>query len=1192
MRTRQLISVVLAAGILISNTGALSPKVKAAENKPEALTQEKVDKENNKYNNNENAVIEFISMSDTHVASYESKKWAFENIGAWSEKIGFAADTVMVDGDIEANEREESPGNSVRFYTAVEQLFEETFGRLPVQFATGNHDIQKNMEQVFDDAGQNEYWHYRSKTGNRYNNYHLKINGIDFITLDYHSAGTYNTFLKDTLQSISREEDYDSGKPIFIQIHSGLSGTTTGSYQDCGNTAAYLQKTLTEWPQAVVMTAHSHYSAEVETGIYQKNFTVVNNGSMDYVEVDSTNGIENEVVNWVQGNLEDKRNELTCNYVTVQEDGTTIIRRFDVTNKRWMGIPWVIDTSAGKEGFRYTAEKFNKVSPWFENNDMTVGQIGETTADLTFGQAADDQLVEYYKITVRDFLTNEEAAYKVLPENADYAGNADYESPKGMTGSFKAYSRYYLRPYPEQMKFYFSGLQQNTRYRILVQAYDSFDNASKVQDIVFKTEGVTEVLPDTLPETIENGKFLDMSFDNSDLTDSEGQVQGEAAGNVTYEEGMKGKAAHVPAGNRNYISLGQNPNMNLENGGSLTINFWVKSKSTSGDAAVISNKNWNSGKNQGWYVGYRLSNLNSIGVNAADGSNRIDFDGYSGFSSNWKMVTILFDRENKVSKIYIDGRESSQKDMSAIGELSTDYPVKIGVDGNGGNGNADFLMDELQMWGRALTDEEIFAMYGTMVYEEDTTDYGEKLQELLEEAEIVIAEYESGIEGVYFDEKTAVRLYDEIAVAKNAQTKEEMQISCAELSYLIEKMRTESTWNAIDKSGFTVEACDSWHGDHDENDYGTTRLYAPEQAIDGNNSTAWHTNWSAGDDGAAAYPFPHYIIIDMKEGYSLSGIERLGRENRDYIKNFTVEISDNMEALISGSGEIQRAEGSFADKTDAFAAFGKSMTGRYIKVTMLDTYLSQEEGSEGKQWAYTAELNFTGHKIADERKITAVADANGKISPSEMTVLAGAEAKFTLIPNEGYIVKEVIVAGENGPKAYTLTENLLTIGNVEEDLSVAVRYEAKETVTPADKSQLSSAITAAQYILDRKENYQAATLEGLAETLELARLTAENPDALQEEINQKTAVLEKEIAEVRPLNEEGNPGDNVGDKTEGNSAGANDSGSAGGVTDDTQKTSAVETGDTRETVWIGLMLFTSGALAAGFWKKRKKGLDI
>ena len=26
--------------------------------------------------------------------------------------------------------------------------------------------------------------------------------------------------------------------------------------------------------------------------------------------------------------------------------------------------------------------------------------------------------------------------------------------------------------------------------------------------------------------------------------------------------------------------------------------------------------------------------------------------------------------------------------------------------------------------------------------------------------------------------------------------------------------------------------CDSWHGDHGEGDYGTSRLYAPEKAID------------------------------------------------------------------------------------------------------------------------------------------------------------------------------------------------------------------------------------------------------------------------------------------------------------------------------------------------------------------------
>ena len=49
-----------------------------------ALTQQAVDEANNAYNNNGNAELEFISMSDTHVGSYEQKKWAFQNIQDWT----------------------------------------------------------------------------------------------------------------------------------------------------------------------------------------------------------------------------------------------------------------------------------------------------------------------------------------------------------------------------------------------------------------------------------------------------------------------------------------------------------------------------------------------------------------------------------------------------------------------------------------------------------------------------------------------------------------------------------------------------------------------------------------------------------------------------------------------------------------------------------------------------------------------------------------------------------------------------------------------------------------------------------------------------------------------------------------------------------------------------------------------------
>ncbi len=1107
MKRKQLLGIVLAAGMLVSGLPAWQTNARAAEmEQPVALTQEMVDEANNSYNEKD-AALEFISMSDTHVASYESKKWAFENIDEWAEKIGFDANTVLLDGDVEANEREEQPGNSVRFYTAVEQLIEETFGTLPVQFATGNHDIQANMEKVFDEAGWEQYWHYKSKEGNRYNNFYVNINGFDFITLDYRSASTYDAFLRDTLEEIESREDYDPGKPIFIQIHTGVSGTTTGSYQDIGNTTAYLQKALADWPQAIVMTAHSHYGSEVEDGIYQDNFTVVNNGSMDYLEVDDSRTIENEVLNWVQGNMEDRHYELTCNFISVMEDGSTVIRRFDVTNERWMGIPWVINTEEGKEGFQYTTEKRNKVSPWFEEDaKLSVEEVGETTANLVFDQAVDDQLVEYYKVTVKDFLTNEDASYKVLPENYDYAGDSSYEIPKGVTGSFEAYSRYYLRPYPEQMKFYLSGLEQNTRYRVIVQAYDSFDNASKVEDMVFKTGGESEELPNTLPETIEDGKFVDMNFDNSDLTDSEGKITAKSSGSVTFEDGFKGKAIHIASGSKNYVDLGKNDAMNLDENDSLTMNFWIYSNSANGDSSIISNKNWSSGGNPGWYVGFRLSNLNSVGVNAADGSTRIDYDGYDSFAGNWKMVTVTFDRTEQVTKIYIDGKESANKDLSSIGSMQTDYSVKIGSDGTGNYRCPDFLMDNLQMWNRALTDDEILAIYGTAVYEEDTTDYDAKLNELISQAESMLEEYETAQQGFTYDEEIAARLKEQVEQANTAQTTEEKQVFCAEIAYLMERLESSRQWTFLDKSAFTVAECDSWHGDHGEGDYGESRLYAPEKAIDGNTSTAWHTNWT-NSNGEAAYPFPHSIIIDLGDKYELSGIRRLGRGERDYIKDFTVEASNDLELLKAGNGEGKKVQGNFADQEDAVASFGQVLTGRYIKLTIHNTWLMEEEGSEGKQWTYVSELDFTGQKaVQEETEIsTAVLKYALELAQTADTdgVISSVADRFQMAVSNGQEILAKVLAGDE-----TVTQAM--VDQSWRDIISIMQYLSFKQ---GDKTDLGKVIEMANGL--DLNLYLEESKEGFEDALNIAEKTYADQDAMQTEVDAVWTALLKEMSELR-----------------------------------------------------------------------------
>lgn len=329
--------------------------------------------------------------------------------------------------------------------------------------------------------------------------------------------------------------------------------------------------------------------------------------------------------------------------------------------------------------------------------------------------------------------------------------------------------------------------------------------------------------------------------------------------------------------------------------------------------------------------------------------------------------------------------------------------------------------------------------------------------------------------------------------------------------------------------------CDSWHGDHGEGDYGTSRLYAPEKAIDSNNNTAWHTSWTTGEDGTALYKFPHSIIIDMQESYSISGIERGGRGERDYIKDFTVEVSDDLETLTSesGAGEEAQVSGTFDDTEDAFYSFGKALKGRYIKVAIHDTWLMQDAGNEGKEWAYTAELNFTVHKVSDEKTVTATTDGNGTVSPGTMTVLAGEDAVMTIVPEEGYQVQSVKVTGASGEKEYTLDGTTLTIPDVQEDLTVSVSFEKEQAVTPdpADKSKLNQAIADAMYILENRENYQADTLEGLESALEKAQAAAQDPDADQAVVDQAAALLEKEIQEVRPV--ESDPAVPGGDGSQG-----------------------------------------------------------
>lgn len=76
-------------------------------------------------------------------------------------------------------------------------------------------------------------------------------------------------------------------------------------------------------------------------------------------------------------------NEHTCIFFSILKDGTMVIRRFDVTRRQWIGMPWTVKPAEGKAGFKYTDAKRSKVALWWENGaKASTSKLDETSATV------------------------------------------------------------------------------------------------------------------------------------------------------------------------------------------------------------------------------------------------------------------------------------------------------------------------------------------------------------------------------------------------------------------------------------------------------------------------------------------------------------------------------------------------------------------------------------------------------------------------------------------------------------------------------------------------------------------------------------------------------------------------------------------------------------------------------------------
>ena len=138
----------------------------------------------------------------------------------------------------------------------------------------------------------------------------------------------------------------------------------------------------------------------------------------------------------------------------------------------------------------------------------------------------------------------------------------------------------------------------------------------------------------------------------------------------------------------------------------------------------------------------------------------------------------------------------------------------------------------------------------------------------------------------------------------------------------------------INKSGWKVVSADSYQGGNEA-----------KLAIDGNNSTFWHTAWGAGETR-----HPHQIVIDMTKTYMVTAVTYLGRQDGNengLVKQYEIYVSTD-----GKNWGTAAASGTFAKTTALQVAKLKTATAaRYIK------FVAKSEVN-GNAWTCAAEIGI------------------------------------------------------------------------------------------------------------------------------------------------------------------------------------------------------------------------------------------
>lgn len=158
-------------------------------------------------------------------------------------------------------------------------------------------------------------------------------------------------------------------------------------------------------------------------------------------------------------------------------------------------------------------------------------------------------------------------------------------------------------------------------------------------------------------------------------------------------------------GDDDFVQIANNTLYDFGADRDFTVECRIRTNS-SGDYAIIGNKDWNSGLNTGFVFSFKFPSGPEWKLNIGDGSNRVDINTGGEIADNqWHTLGASFDRDGML-KMYQDGVFIDQENMSNIGNITTGEGLFFGTDFNQ---NFDFpgSIAEVRIWEGIISDAVI-----------------------------------------------------------------------------------------------------------------------------------------------------------------------------------------------------------------------------------------------------------------------------------------------------------------------------------------------------------------------------------------------------------------------------------------------------------------------------------------------------